>query len=170
MPADSFDLPAAEVRVPVRGFTVPPGDSPPERRVYGLLFEVFVATRERLEADEGDEAEGLLREVLRHLRPKGHPVLSGWRPVVLSEDGWSATVLGKVKHLTKIQFKVIKKLVEAGDAGLSRTKLEEANGDARKILRELRDHDSGWQAVIRPAGKPGGVYRIVNPRLRGDPT
>jgi hypothetical protein len=73
-------------------------------------------------------------------------------------------VLGKEKSvLTEGEYNVVKALLDAGEAGLSKDKLDEKSGhtDARKILSRLSKADPGWAAVIRMPGKAGRGYRIL---------
>jgi hypothetical protein len=73
-------------------------------------------------------------------------------------------VLGKEKQpLTERQYNVVKALLDAGERGLSKDKLDEKSGhsEARKVLRALRRSDTDWAAVIHMPGKAGsGGYRI----------
>jgi hypothetical protein len=82
-------------------------------------------------------------------------------PVVLERFGRPVLVRGQEKPaLTYPQYKVVRALVEAGEAGLTKDDLESVNSDARGILRRLRNSDPDWRAVIHFAGKTGRRYRI----------
>jgi hypothetical protein len=73
-------------------------------------------------------------------------------------------VLGREKpQLSEGEYNVIEALLDAGDRGLSKDKLDEKSGhtEARKFLTRLRNSDPDWAAVIRLPGRPGrGGYRI----------
>lgn len=96
-------------------------------------------------------------------RKCGHVMKAGPR-IALGEPGGRPIVLGKEKKpLTREQYQVVKALIDAGPIiGLSKDELttRSKTGDARNILRRLRDSDSDWAAVIHFAGVRGGGYRI----------
>lgn len=72
-------------------------------------------------------------------------------------------VLGRPKKpLPPVKYLVVKTLLEAGEAGLSKPDLEARTGKAEAVkhLRLLRDSDDDWKAVIVMAGSPGNRYRI----------
>jgi hypothetical protein len=73
-------------------------------------------------------------------------------------------VLGNEKSvLTDGAYNVVKALLDAGEAGLSKDKLDEKSGhpEARKFLTRLREADPDWAAVIQMPGKAGRGYRIL---------
>jgi hypothetical protein len=72
-------------------------------------------------------------------------------------------VLGTTKRkLTTPQYNVVKALLDAGHAGLTKDELVEKSGheDARGILTRLSASDDDWKEVIHFAVQTGGGYRI----------
>jgi hypothetical protein len=72
-------------------------------------------------------------------------------------------VLGKTKSkLTTAQYNVLKALLDAGEAGLTKDGLDRnsGHGDARKIMKRLAASDPDWNAVLSFPGTPGKKYRI----------
>jgi hypothetical protein len=86
------------------------------------------------------------------------------RRVVLRSRQEGPIVLGREKPpLTEREYNIIQALLEAGERGLSKDKLDEKSGhsEARKVLKTLRESDPDWEAVIQMPGKAGmGGYRI----------
>jgi hypothetical protein len=85
------------------------------------------------------------------------------KSVLLYGRGDPPIVHGLPKRpLTKPRYEVVKVLLMAGDAGLSKSQLEDKSlhGDARRILSRLAESDAGWDSVISFPGIPGGGYRI----------
>jgi hypothetical protein len=83
--------------------------------------------------------------------------------VVLRDRDKGPIVLGKSKPvLTKAQYNVVKALMDAGEAGLTKDTLVSKSGhqDARGILSRLAKRDKEWKNVIHFPGQPGGGYRI----------
>lgn len=83
--------------------------------------------------------------------------------VVLRGREAGPIVLDKTKQrLTTPQYNVVKALLDAGDAGLTKDELVSKSGheDARGILKRLTDSDPDWKKVIHFAGQTGGGYRI----------
>ena len=64
--------------------------------------------------------------------------------------------------LSSAAYDVVYTLIQAGDAGLTKDKLdtESGHGDARKTMKRLADRDCDWKAVLAFPGKPGRGYRI----------
>jgi hypothetical protein len=91
-------------------------------------------------------------------------VQEGTQRVVLRGRDEGPIVLGKEKPvLTDREYNVVKALLDAGDRGLTKDKLDEKSGhsEARKVLKAIRDADEDWAAVIQMPGKAGmGGYRI----------
>ncbi len=72
-------------------------------------------------------------------------------------------VKGKEKQpLTPAQYDVVMALIQAGDSGLTKDRLnaKSRHGDARKIMKRLADSDPDWKAVLLLPGKTGRRYRI----------
>jgi hypothetical protein len=72
-------------------------------------------------------------------------------------------VLGREKReLTVPQYNVVKALLDAGEAGLTKDLLVSKSGhaDARGILVRLAKRDADWESVIHFARQPAGGYRI----------
>lgn len=72
-------------------------------------------------------------------------------------------MLGNMKQkLTVPQYNVIKTLLDAQDAALTKDELviKSGHSDARAILKRLAKSDSDWKQVIHFAGKTGGGYWI----------
>jgi hypothetical protein len=84
--------------------------------------------------------------------------------VVLRGRDEGPLILGKEKPpLTDRQYNVIRSLLNAGEDGLTKDKLDEKSGhsESRKVLSALRDSDPDWAAAIHMPGKAGrGGYRI----------
>jgi len=83
--------------------------------------------------------------------------------VVLRDRVEGPKVLGKTKRkLTTPQYNVVRALLDAGDAGLTKDELvsKSLHEDARGILKRLADSDPDWKKVIHFAGRTGGRYRI----------
>jgi hypothetical protein len=143
----------------------------------------FVRKPSVLTAEEIDAAWQLgtwdaIGEGLRPLLP-GHAVLREWieceyhtaakacqrnpaGPRVRLGATWEdpVEVLGKRKWVGNYAaFKVVKALVEAGDAGLSKAELEQVTPGALKVLRRLREDDD-WRAVVQMAQRKGNRYRL----------
>jgi hypothetical protein len=84
--------------------------------------------------------------------------------VQLRGPGQSVVVRGKAKRpLTRAQYDVIKALLEAGPAGLTKGQLDDKSGhsEAHKILKRLHNSDPDWEAVIQLPGQPWVGYRIA---------
>ena len=66
------------------------------------------------------------------------------------------------RKLTKPQYNVVKALMDAGEAGLTKDELvnKSRHEDARGILKRLADSDPDWKEVIHFAGRTGGRYRV----------
>jgi hypothetical protein len=85
--------------------------------------------------------------------------------VVLGGPNDNPRVRGKPKPLlTSARYAVVKALVDAGEAGLSKGELENRSkkSDAVKCLRSLRKTDPDWSEAILMAGGPWGRYRILH--------
>jgi len=84
--------------------------------------------------------------------------------IILRGQGKPPVVLGKEKQpLTFREYNIVKALLDAGEHGLTKDKLDDKSGhsEARKVLSALRDGDPDWAAVIQMPGGPGrGGYRI----------
>ena len=82
--------------------------------------------------------------------------------MVLQGKDQPVFVLGKEKpRLRPAQYRVIKKLVDAGADGLNKDGLEGGgDGGARSTLKTLMKSDPDWAAVIAFPGKAGRGYRI----------
>ena len=82
-------------------------------------------------------------------------------------------VLGRPKELLgAVQYRVVKALLDSGDAGLSKAKLEAASGsgDAVGVLKRLARSDRDWGTVIFLPGRPGGLgYRFLRPIAQESP-
>jgi hypothetical protein len=91
-------------------------------------------------------------------------VPEGMQRVVLRGRDEGPIVLGKEKQvLTDREYNVVKALLDAGDRGLTKDKLDDKSGhsESRKVLKALRNADEDWAAVIQMPGKAGrGGYRI----------
>ena len=84
--------------------------------------------------------------------------------VKLFGKGEEPLVDGKPKPcLTMPQYAVVEALIRAGDAGLSKDRLDEKSGrgDARKIMGRLAESDTDWKSVLRLPGKTGEGHRIL---------
>lgn len=82
-------------------------------------------------------------------------------PVRLFGPGTKPIVLGRQKKpLTGARYLVVKALLDAGEAGLSKAELETLCGDAVNVLKRLADSDPDWKMVIKLAKKKGNRYRI----------
>jgi hypothetical protein len=84
--------------------------------------------------------------------------------VVLRGPNEGPLVAGKTKGtLTTPQYNVVKALLDAGEAGLTKDELDRKSrhGDARKILKRLADSDPDWQAVLSFPGTTGKRYRLT---------
>jgi hypothetical protein len=128
-------------------------------------------------ATETSEVVKLLKAAARLRKkpdvPTPAPATTAPAPAVSPEDGPRVVlrgrdegpiVLKKTKgNLTTAQYDVVKALLDAGEAGLTKDKLDRksGHGDARKILRRVADSDPDWKAVIQFGGRPGGRYRII---------
>ena len=81
----------------------------------------------------------------------------------VGSGGCSFSVFGiKQPPLTEKQSNVIKKLIEAGPNGISKSELESLAGDARKTLKRIHESTSEWGEAILLPGKPGRRYRILH--------
>lgn len=81
--------------------------------------------------------------------------------VVLFSPTIDPVVLGRRKSkLTLAQFSVVKALIEAGERGLSKSRLQALTGDAVNVLKRLAKSDPDWGAVIQLPGGPGRGYRL----------
>ena len=83
--------------------------------------------------------------------------------VRLYGPGEKPIVNGKSKPLlSRAQYKVVCALIQAGQDGLTKDKLDKKSGcgDARKTMRRLADSDPDWKQVLLFPGKPGVGYRI----------
>ncbi len=73
-------------------------------------------------------------------------------------------VCGKRKPpLREERYDVVRALIEAGDAGLTKDQLDRNSGhsDARKLMQRLANKDADWNQVLHLPGAPGrGGYRI----------
>jgi len=84
--------------------------------------------------------------------------------IALGEAGESPVVFGKQKSpLSAAKYEVIKTLLAASPAGLSKNELESRSkkADAVKYLRQIRNIDKDWNAAIIMAGKSWQRYRIA---------
>jgi hypothetical protein len=84
-------------------------------------------------------------------------------PIVLGNPGDNPVVRDQRKDpLTVPQYDVVKALLDAGEAGLTKDELDRKSkhGDARKILKRLADSHPDWEAVIHFPGTTGKRYRI----------
>ena len=87
-------------------------------------------------------------------------------PVVLFGPSDSPLVLGKVKPpLSKIRYRVVKALLDAGPTGLSKSQLVRGvTGDAWGVVMRLKKSDEDWDKVIHPPTDDGKLhYRIARP-------
>lgn len=92
--------------------------------------------------------------------------LCGPEPVVtLQGQEKPVIVFGKkLEKLSKKQYDVVKALLDAGETGLTESKLQENSKceDARKTLGRIRAKGPEWREAIDMAGEPGRGYRIVH--------
>jgi hypothetical protein len=101
---------------------------------------------------------------LRHRRCDSPSEPEEVTPVVLFGPGVRPLVLGRPKvKLTLAQFRVVKALLDAGEAGLCKARLQTISGDAINVLKRLAKSDDDWGAVIHLPGLPGRGYRIGAP-------
>jgi hypothetical protein len=85
-------------------------------------------------------------------------------PVVLISPSVRPFVLGRSKtKLTPAQFRVVKALMAAGEAGLTKARLLKVTGDAINVLKRLAKSDEDWAAVIHLPGQSGRRYRLGIP-------
>ena len=83
------------------------------------------------------------------------------RNVILYGPGDAPLVNGKEKSpLTQLRYKLIKRLIEAGKDGCTKSQLVAISADYWKSLKALKDADADWNQVIRFPGKSHGQYRI----------
>jgi hypothetical protein len=83
--------------------------------------------------------------------------------VVLRGREEAPIVLGMPKpKLTLPRYNVVKALLDAGEAGLTKDELvnKSRHQDARGILNRLANSDPDWKQVIHFAGQTCGGYRI----------
>lgn len=95
------------------------------------------------------------------------------RPPVATSKSRSLLLFGRTDHplindtempiLTNAQYDVVLALLNAGEKGLTKDKLDRNSnhGDARKILKRLSNTDANWNSVISFPGKTGSGYRMV---------
>jgi hypothetical protein len=85
-------------------------------------------------------------------------------PVVLISPSVRPFVLGRSKaKLTPAQFLVVKALMAAGEAGLTKARLLKVTGDAMNVLKRLAKSDKDWAAVVQLPGRSGRRYRLGLP-------
>ena len=112
--------------------------------------------------DYNELSDQMLAEACRAAE-EGPPGPTGQR-VVLRGMGEEPMVLGKkVPKLRPPQYDVVKALLDAGDAGLTKDELanNSRHEDSRGILKRLADrHPTSWGKVIHFPGITGGRYRI----------
>jgi hypothetical protein len=83
--------------------------------------------------------------------------------VQLFGPGEQPKVKGKLKPaLTVERYNTVQALIQAGDKGLTKDKLDEKSGhtEARKALADMVKKDRDWKAVIVMPGETGKRYRI----------
>ncbi|HYT87445.1 MAG TPA: hypothetical protein VEL76_01895 [Gemmataceae bacterium] len=126
---------------------------------------------------EADTDESVPEQPCKGAAPSAHdgpPVVLDHNPI-LNEQGeqrWRALVLGKEKHLTQREFKVIEVLVKAWPKGVPGTVLDRESRvpDARKCLEELKTADGHWrQVIVFPGHKGQGGYKLRWPESPGSP-
>ncbi len=94
------------------------------------------------------------------ISPTGVRAVAQSRRVTLYGMSDNPVVNGKQKErLTANRYKLIKRLIKAGDEGCSKSDLEGICQDYWKSLNNLKK-DSDWESVIRFPGKPHGRYCI----------
>jgi hypothetical protein len=110
------------------------------------------------------QSSTMLQEDTPSAAQTGEPAIPANGPrIVLRGRDEGPIVLGKPKRkLTTPQYNVVKALLGAGDAGLTKDELVSKSGheDARGILTRLAEKDPDWKEVIHFAGQTGGGYRI----------
>jgi hypothetical protein len=129
-------------------------------------YRLEVETQRLLDLNTDQEYDALRHELSEHLidgvcpsRPYGATMLPV-PPVMLR--GRQLIVSGQPRGplLSQAQYEVVKALLGAGEAGLTREKLEAVSGDARGILQRLARTYLGLGAVIEFPGKGRTRYRI----------
>ena len=96
--------------------------------------------------------------------PQSPPVAESRRVKLFSQDSVPVALIDQegVETLTGAQYDVVKALLDAGERGLSKRKLENESGhsDACNILKRLFNADERWSRVGRLAGGAWKGYRI----------
>lgn len=106
----------------------------------------------------GEEVRTLRRAIdqatLRNIRARSESV-------VLYGHGEAPYVKGQQVHvLTKTQYEIVLRLIEAGPRGMSKSELERKHGGARKTLYHLAKTPP-WEDAIKLPNKSYQGYRIV---------
>ena|GEM_PF-5679492 len=95
---------------------------------------------------------------------KQAPIAKSARVLLFPRGHNPAAIIVKtfIRTLTAAQFDVLKALIEASPAGLSKHQLiaRSHHGDAIGVLRRLARAHGPWRHVIDLPGVPGGGYRI----------
>jgi hypothetical protein len=128
--------------------------------LQGEPLTITAADLNRL--DELIEQEAYTVASARPGAPSAAGSVAGPR-VILRGRAEGPIVLQEIKRkLTTPQYNVVKALLDAGDAGLTKDELVSRSGheDARGILKRLADSDPDWNEVIHFAGLTGGGYRV----------
>jgi hypothetical protein len=91
----------------------------------------------------------------------GVPAVAQSRRVILYGMREAPVVKGKEKPiLTPAQYKLVKALIDTGDAGLTKSALEPISTDFWHALNKLKKNDPDWDAVIHFPGPGGRGYWI----------
>lgn len=132
-----------------------------DRTVEFWLVRVRLALTERERTNPITSSPATVPPVALPATPQ--PQLPPARPFEFGDFAKQPVVNGNVKpHLTEAEHNVLMALLEAGERGLSKDKLDEKSGhtDARKYLKNLAKDDD-WAAVILfPERKGRGGYRL----------
>jgi hypothetical protein len=81
--------------------------------------------------------------------------------VKLFGQGKPPIVRGKKKQpLSKKQYELVAHLIQAGETGAKKSRLERIYTDYWRSLKKLTKSDEDWDTVIHFPGKPHGGYRI----------
>ena len=67
----------------------------------------------------------------------------------------------KVKPLTSGRYDLIRRLIEAGEGGMTKDEMEFTCSSARTMLKALCKRNEGWDNVIHMAKETGGGYSIT---------
>ena len=110
--------------------------------------------------DCGHTIEKAIMDALSRAGKAAEAPKGGTPAVRLGPPGEPCYVLGKQKKpLTEGQHVVIAAILEAGDEGMKKDRLECVRSSARRMLNDLRK-DEDWAKVILMPGQTNGRYRL----------